>query len=331
MKKVCVIGLGDISSIHINALKKLGNIRISAMCDIDGTLKRKYPDYKFYSDYREMLEKENPDCVHICLPHYLHYKVAKEAIEKEINVFLEKPVGIDVFQTNKLLEIEEKNPHIKICVCLQNRLNRTFEKMMEFIKSGSYGKVKGIKGIVTWNRTDEYYNLKPWRKKMEYSGGGVMINQTIHTLDLMQLIGGKIKNIKGVTVNLEDHDSEFEIEDTALAKIKFENGIEGIYFATVTYSENSSVELQVITEKAKFTIKDSILTISEKNGYKKILAEDDKLEGTKFYYGASHEKLIQKFYKCLETGSDDYIHVKDAVPSMKMIEMIKKSSGKIIK
>ncbi|MDO5088166.1 MAG: Gfo/Idh/MocA family oxidoreductase [Leptotrichiaceae bacterium] len=331
MKKVCIIGLGDISGIHINALKKLKNAEISAVCDIDETLNKKYNEYKFYSNYEKMLEKESPDCVHVCLPHYMHYEVTVKAVKRGINVFLEKPVGMDVFQTNELLKVENENPHIKICVCLQNRLNRTFEKMEELVKSGSYGKIKGIKGIVTWNRSDEYYNLKPWRKKMKYAGGGVMINQTIHTLDLMQLIGGKIESIKGATLNLGEHDSEFEVEDTSLAKIKFEKGIEGLYFATVTYSENSSVELQVITEKAKFTIKDSILTVSEKNGCKKMLVEDDKLEGTKFYYGASHEKLIKKFYSCLENDSNDYIHVKDAVPSMKMIEMIREASGKIMK
>ena len=331
MKRVGVIGLGDISSIHINALEKLENVQICAVCDIDKTLNRKYSKYKFYDDYREMMKKEKLDSVHICLPHYLHFKVTKEAVEKGLNVFLEKPIGLDLKEAEELSEIEEKNENVKICVCLQNRLNRTFEKMTELIKSGEYGTVKGIKGIVTWSRPEEYYNIKPWRKKLEYAGGGVMINQTVHTLDLMQLIGGEIREIKGITANLGEHNNDFEVEDTALAKINFKNGIKGIYFATVTYSENSSVELQVITEKAKFTIKDSILNVSEKGELKKILVEDDKLEGTKFYYGASHEKLIKKFYDCLEKNTDDYIHVKDAVFSMKMIEMIKKSSGKIIK
>ena len=160
---------------------------------------------------------------------------------------------------------------------------------------------------------------------MKYAGGGVMINQTVHTLDLMQLIGGKVLKVKGLITNLDEHDKDFEVEDTAVARITFENNIEGIYFATVAYTENSSVELQVITEEAKFTIKDSFLTISLKGSKKEEIVEDDKLEGTKFYYGASHEKLINKFYECLITDSQDYIHVEDAIPSMKIIEEIRKN------
>ena len=328
MKKVGIIGLGDISGIHINALRKLKNIEIRAVCDIDETLKSKYPEYNFYNDYKEMIKKEKLNSVHICLPHYLHYKVTEYAVKKNINVFLEKPVGLNIAETNSLLQLERENRNIKICVCLQNRLNRTFQKLVELLKNEKYGAIKGIKGIITWSRSDEYYNTKPWRKLMKYSGGGVMINQTVHTLDLMQLIGGEIETVKGMTTNLGDYGDDFEVEDTALAKINFKNGIKGIYFATVTYTDNSSVEFQVITEKAKFTIKDSILAISKKGESKRILVEDNKLKGTKFYYGASHEELIKKFYYCIENSTDDYIHIEDAVPAMEMIEMIKSTSEK---
>ena len=88
MKKVGIIGLGDISGIHINALRKLKNIEIRAVCDIDETLKSKYPEYNFYNDYKEMIKKEKLNSVHICLPHYLHYKVTEYAVKKNINVFL---------------------------------------------------------------------------------------------------------------------------------------------------------------------------------------------------------------------------------------------------
>lgn len=324
MKKAGIIGLGDISVIHMAALEKNKNIEVVSVCDINSGLKNKYEKYRFYEDYVEMMEKEELDCIHICLPHYLHYEVTRRIAEKGINVFLEKPVGLDLNEAEKLLKVERENKNVKICVCLQNRLNATFIKLTEILQSKEYGEVRGIKGLVTWSRKDDYYNVKPWRKQMKYAGGGVMINQTVHTLDLMQLIGGKVSKIKGLTTNLDEHDSGFEVEDTAIARITFDDNVEGIYFATVAYTENSSVELQVITEKAKFTIKDSFLTISSEGNRKEEIIEDDRVEGTKFYYGASHEKLINQFYQCLEEDSQNYIHVEDSIPSMEIIEVIKK-------
>jgi predicted dehydrogenase len=324
MLKVAVIGLGDISKIHIPAILEHPNVALTAICDIDETLKNTVPDAVFYTDYHEMLEKETLDCVHICLPHHLHYAAAKACAEKGVHVFLEKPLARNAEEGMALVDLEETYKNIKICVSFQNRLNESFEKMQEMIASGEYGKVTGIKGLVTWYRPKAYYDVKPWRGKMRQAGGGVMINQAIHTLDLMQLIGGEIKTIRGSIDNLYDYG--YEVEDTATANIQFENGATGLFFATVTNAVNSSVEFQVILEKGKLTIKDSILTKTTDEGTKEKVIEDTKLPGTKFYYGASHVKLINQFYACIEKDTDDYIHVKDAQKSMEMISAIRQSS-----
>ncbi len=324
MIRVAIIGLGDISKIHIRAIQNNLNAQLVAVCDIDCAHANDVPHTTFYTDYNEMLKKETLDCVHICLPHYLHYPVTKICVEAGVHVFQEKPVALNYQEALKLLELEESNPHIKICICLQNRFNETFEKLVELINSKKYGNVTGLKGLVTWYRPKQYYEVKPWRGQMEYAGGGAMINQSIHTLDLMQLIGGKVNAIKGHIDNMLDLD--IEVEDTALANIDFENGVRGLYYATTTYTSNSSVEIEVLTDEARFNIKDSILTIIDNSGEETKIIQDTKLPGTKFYYGASHAKLINYFYNTLETNGEDYIRVKDALPSIRMIDMIRKSS-----
>jgi predicted dehydrogenase len=324
MLKVAVIGLGDISKIHIPAIQANPNVGLVAVCDIDETLKETVPDVNFYTDYHDMLEKETLDCVHNCLPHYLHYSATKACVEKGIHVFQEKPLGLHTEEGLKLVKLEEDNKDVKIGVCLQNRYNESFEKLQEIVNSGQYGKIIGIKGLVTWFRPKAYYDVKPWRGKMEYAGGGVMINQALHTLDLMQLIGGEIESIRGSIDQLLDYG--IEVEDTATANIKFKNGATGLFYATNANSGNSSVELQVVFETAKFTIKDSILTRMNENGKKEEIIEDKKLPGSKFYYGASHTKLINHFYSCIENNSHDYVHAKDALTSIQMIDVIRKSS-----
>lgn len=324
MLRAAIIGLGDISKIHIPAIQANPNVELIAVCDLDESLKDRAPDARFYRDYQIMLEKEELDCVHICLPHYLHYPVTKACVEKGVNVFLEKPLGLNTEEGKELVNLEEKHQDVKICVCLQNRYNESFEMLQEIAKSGEYGSVIGIKGLVAWFRPKSYYDVKPWRGKMEYAGGGVMINQALHTLDLMQLLGGEIESIRGSIDQLLDYG--IEVEDTASASIQFKNGAKGLFFATNANAANSSVELQVLFEKEKFTIKDSILKRVNEEGNKEELVEDARMPGTKFYYGASHGKLINHFYSCIENNLTDYVHAKDALTSIKMIDAIRSSS-----
>lgn len=324
MLKVAVIGLGDISKIHIPAILENPNARLVALCDIDERLKDAFPDATFYTDYKEMLEKETLDCVHICLPHHLHYLATKACVESGVHVFLEKPLARNAEEGMALVDLEETYKDTKICVSFQNRLNESFEKLQEIVASGEFGKVTGIKGLVTWFRPKAYYDEKPWRGKMRQAGGGVMINQAIHTLDLMQLIGGEIKTIRGSIDNLYDYG--YEVEDTATSNIQFANGATGLFFSTVTNAVNSTVEFQVILERGKLTIKDSTLTKTNDEGEKEKVIRDTKLPGAKFYYGASHAKLINQFYTCIEKDTDDYIHAKDAQKSMEMISAIRRSS-----
>ncbi|MBP1968564.1 putative dehydrogenase [Virgibacillus natechei] len=324
MLNIAVIGLGDISKIHLPVIEENPDARLVAVCDVDESLKDSVAGATFYTDYHEMLEKESLDCVHVCLPHHLHYHATKACVERGIHVFQEKPLARNAEEGMALVDLEEKYPDVKICVSFQNRYNETFEKLREIVASGEYGNVTGLKGLVTWFRPKAYYDVKPWRGKMRYSGGGVMINQAIHTLDLMQIIGGEIETIRGTIDNLFDYG--YEVEDTAVANIQFRSGATGLFFATNTNAGNSSVEFQVLMEKGKLTIKDSILTKMNGSGKKEEVIEDEKLPGKNFYYGASHSKLINHFYTCIENDSQDYIHVKDSQVSMEMISAIRQSS-----
>lgn len=324
MLRIAVIGLGDISNIHLSVIKANPHVTLVAVCDIDERLRDVVPDATFYTNYEDMLDQEELDCVHICLPHYLHYDATKACVRRGVHVLQEKPLALNLEESLALLRLEEEFEDVKICICFQNRYNETFEKLREMVASGKYGEIKGIKGIVTWFRPKSYYESKTWRGKMKFAGGGVMINQSIHTLDLMQLLGGEIESIRGSIDHLADYD--IEVEDTATAHMKFSSGASGLFFATIANAGNSSVELQVLFEKAKLTIKDSVLTKVNDQGQKVPIIEDAKVPGTKFYYGASHSKLINHFYTCIEKNTNDYVHVKDAFTSMKMIDAIRKSS-----
>lgn len=324
MKRAAVIGLGDVSSVHMNALKANSEVTICAVCDIDESKKAVYGDIPFYTDYRELFEKEKPDCVHLCLPHYLHYPVACVAAEYGINVFCEKPMATDKREALDFVKLEADHPELHMGICLQNRRNGSVEMLKSIIESGEYGVMTGIRGFVPWKRQKSYYDVKPWRGKWETAGSGVMHNQSIHTFDLMYYLGGDIAELRAMTGQLLDY--SIEVEDTVAVGMKFKNGASGLFFATNANYKNDSVSIQVALEKGEFLIQNNCLYRIDEEGNTELMVEDEKLPGTKFYYGASHGKIIDEFYRALENGSQDYLHVKDALMSIELIEASLQSS-----
>ena len=324
MKKAAVIGLGTIAPIHLDAIARNPRIELAGVCDIDGSACRLASEgVPFYTDYKEMIADVKPDCVHLCLPHDLHYPVAKAAVELGCNVFTEKPLAISSKEAGQFVRLEADHPEKKIGVCLQNRLNETTETLKAILESGEFGKIVGARGIVPWFRDKEYYDVQPWRGKWAHAGSGTLMNQSIHTLDLLYYLCGPVKAIHSSVSQILDYG--IEVEDTVTARLEFENGARGVFWATNANFTNESVQIVVATEKAIFTIADSFLTRKDSDGTMTTLCEDARLPGSKFYFGASHSKLIDKFYHALETGGDDYIHVKDAQMSIRLIDAIFRS------
>ena len=146
------------------------------------------------TDFNEVI-KTMPDVVHICTPH-LHTEMAVKALMAGKHVLVEKPVVRHIDEIKQVIKAREESGRC-IGVCFQNRFNTTSQKAKEIIDSGTVGAVKGIKGIVTWYRDEDYYTASGWRGKFATEGGGVLINQSIHTIDLIQWLAGGVEAVKG--------------------------------------------------------------------------------------------------------------------------------------
>ena len=150
-----------------------------------------------------------------------------------------------------------------------------------------------------------------------------MINQSVHTLDLLYFLGGPIKSLRASVSQLLDYG--IEVEDTVAAQLVYENGAKGLFMATNANYKNESVQLSVQLEKAEFAIIENVLYRIREDGSREELCKDARLPGSKFYYGASHAKLIARFYQALEEGTDHYIHVRDAVMSIRLIDAVQEA------
>ncbi len=324
--KTAIIGCGTVAAVHLKALAQLDHVDLAAVCDCDSQKISKCPaGVNFYTDYREMLDTEVLDAVHICLPHYLHYDAAKACAKRGVNVLCEKPGSMNREQLLKMLQLEQEYD-FRLAVCLQNRLNPTFRQLQQLIQSEQYGRLIGIKAIAVWSRGMDYYEASPWRASMAQAGGGCMINQALHTLDQMQQLGGRILSVNGQINNLLHQN--IEVEDTASAHIEFEHGVSGTFFGTVSYVKNSSIELQVVCEKGTLTIKDYGLyeALAGAENEKNLLIRDSRLDGDKSYYGASHQELIRGFYQELAGQTGNWVSAREEGQVILLIEAIRRSS-----
>jgi predicted dehydrogenase len=320
-----VIGCGAISSVHFEAIRACPEAELYAVCDIDRERAEKTSEKygcRYYTDYLEMLLDEEIDAVHICTPHYLHAPMAIAAMKAGKHVLCEKPMAIKALDAQEMIKVSEETGK-QLGICFQNRCNTTSERIRELIDSGKLGAVLGGKAFVTWHRDEAYYASGEWRGSWEKEGGGVLINQSIHTLDLLQWFMGNPAKIKGSidTRYLKDF---IEVEDTAEAAILFKSGISGLFYATNGYCVDSPVSIELVCEKGLIRL-DEELVIKYDDGKTEHMTNSDKATGKKAYWGSGHKALINDFYKSLAFGKKFAIGGREAIITLKLINGIYES------
>ena len=316
MFKVCVIGCGGIAQVHGAALSNMENVTLAACCDIVPEKAAAYAE-KFhctpYTDYETLLDKEQPDAVHLCTPHFLHTEMAERAAERGIHVFTEKPPVISWDEWERLQKAGEK---VRIGVCVQNRYNPNNEKALSILASGEMGSVKGARACVFWDRGKYYYASGDWRGKWATEGGGALINQSVHTLDLLLLFMGKPDIVSCHMANRRLQ-GIIEVEDTVEAYLQ-SGEKRGIFFATNAYAGNAPVMIEIVTEKGTLHLEDDWLDI-KKEGKTEHLTFEMPTPMGKGYWGSGHFACIQDYYRCMEQGipfRNDLQGVKTTVETM---------------
>lgn len=322
MLKAAVAGLGAISPVHLDTIACTPNAELVAVCDCKPEKKDVVQGVPFYTDLETMLDEEKPDVLHICLPHHLHVPVARMAAARGIHVFMEKPPALDCEELKQLYDLE-KTTGVKLGICLQNRYNNTTMEMKRLLESGVSGAIQGCKAVLTWNRPIGYYEKDPWRGKKNEAGGGVMLSQAIHTLDLMTVLCGKPLVVSGKVGNLSL--PQIGVEDSAMAQIEFENHVRGLFYGSVGYTRDAAIELEIACERGVYRIADGKLW-QIREAEQMLLAEDIPVRSGKSYYGGGHREAVRRFYRSVEENVCDYITVQDARACMELIDGVNRSS-----
>ncbi len=263
MKKVRlgITGFGAQGSTYAGFIAdgKVEHMEIGAICDIDPAkreaVKEKYPNVPVYADYIEMLESGDVDAVVTCVPHYLHPEMGIQALERDIHALVEKPAGVYTKQVRELNEFAATKPELTFAIFFNQRTNPLYQKIKEIIDNGEIGKLRHTNWVITtWWRPQGYYDQGSWRATWEGEGGGVLVNQAPHQLDLLQWITGMPKKVMS---NVKyGYQRKITVEDDVTAVLDYGDGATGV-FVTCTHDIMGTDRLEILGDKGKIIVDDS--------------------------------------------------------------------------
>jgi predicted dehydrogenase len=257
--------------------------------------------------------------VHICTPHDRHASLAIDCLERGVNVIVEKPLAHTLDEGQRLIAAAERST-AKIGVCFQNRYNTTSQAMHALLTSGDLGQVLGGAFTVLWHRSADYYRSRPWRGTWEGGGGGLLMNQAIHTVDLLQWLMGDVTTVSGHASTRFLGDT-IEVEDTAEFVAEHASGARSVFYATLAHAANSPVTIEVVTERATLSLRGD-LTVNYADGRTEVIAERKAASGGRAYWGVSHELLIRDFYARLHEDEPFWIHPQEAEKSLRIVQNV---------
>ena len=250
-----IIGIGGMGSGHALSIAegKVPGIRLSAVADIRKErlkwAEKELPaGIKTYSDGREMIDSGECDAVLIATPHYYHPEFVIYALEHGLHALSEKPAGVYTKQVRRMNEAAEKSDKV-FAIMFNQRTNCVYRKLHEMIESGELGAMKRVNWIITdWYRTQSYYDAAGWKATWDGEGGGVLLNQCPHQLDLLQWLCGMPSKVRAFCHEAKWHD--IEVEDDVTAYLEFENGATGV-FVTTTGDAPGTNRLELTFEMGK--------------------------------------------------------------------------------
>ncbi len=304
MKKVKlgVIGIGNMGSVHcLNVVEgACPEMELVAVADINPSrlewAKTHLPDsVAHFSTAEELLDSGLAEAVIIAVPHYFHSPIAIEAFRRNIHVLTEKPAGVYTRQVREMNEAAEKSG-VVFGIMWNQRTNHIFRKMKELVSSGKYGEIRRTNWIVTvWYRSQAYYDSGDWRATWAGEGGGVLMNQCPHQLDLWQWICGMPKTVHAKIKYGKWH--HIEVEDDVSAFVEYENGATGV-FITSTGDAHGTNRFEILMDRAKLVAERGKLTVLEFE-----VPIDD------FTYGSSDVGRLNAFEPELITDGKDEEHI----------------------
>ncbi|GAA0292398.1 putative dehydrogenase [Gracilibacillus halotolerans] len=262
--KVGVMGVGNMGRSHASKLYngEVKGAKLTAVCDL---MKEKLKwveenlgsDVQLFQDEDQFFKKAEVDALIIATPHYHHPKCAMKAFQQKLHVLLEKPAGVYTKNVREMNQMAEQSGLV-FSMMYNQRTNPLFQKVRNLIQSGELGEIKRTNWIITdWYRSQSYYDSSEWRATWKGEGGGVLLNQSPHQLDLWQWTTGLMpKKVRGYMNYGKYHD--IEVEDDVTAYVEYENGATGV-FITSTGEAPGTNRYEIVGDRGKIVVENNKL------------------------------------------------------------------------
>ncbi len=319
--RIAIVGCGRISICYEDAFKKLSD-QAELVYAIDKDLEKAQrfaaTFHCRYSDNFDTILDKGIDVVHLCLPHYLHPVMAVKAMKAGIHVLTEKPIAISLQDADEMIRVQKETGR-KLGVIFQTRYTNSVEQLKKMYQEGVFGRVSSARSILTWHRPQDYYVNSDWKGSWDKEGGGVLIDQAIHSIDRVRyLLGCDAEWIDGSIHNYY-HDF-IHVEDSANAAIQFENGCIYNLYACNLYGADSPITIEFIGEKGRFGLIQDMGFYELEDSYHEIRNTYEEITVGPSYWGSSHHIQLKDFYDSILY---DQPVKTDGLEGRKTLELIK--------
>ena len=329
--RFAIIGCGRIANFHADPITKMSDAELAAVCDLLPERRQEFQEkygVPVYSNYHTMLQQENIDVVCILTPNGMHPSHAIDVINRySKHVVVEKPLAL-AWDDLERMKIAADNAGVKIFPIYQNRYNKAVRKVRADLMSGKLGKVALGTVRQRWCRPQRYYNLSSWRGTWAMDGG-TLVTQGIHFLDLLQYLLG---DVKSVVANIATQLVDVEVEDTAVAILKFESGALGAIEVTTTARPDIVYEEQL--EEASISILSehgmSVITGIAANVLSMYTSDPEAAElhseDFNHAYGTGHIPLLKDVVADIREGIPHPISFEDGISAIRLLNAIYRSA-----
>jgi predicted dehydrogenase len=325
-----IIGTGAIAFKHAQAIGSLSNAELVGLFNPNSSSGSKVKD-KFsapiFSDWEQFLRLPQMDIVCICTPSGIHLEPALKAIEAGKHVFVEKPIEVTLDRADQLIQAADSK-NVKLGVVFQNRFSPDFLQLKEAVKNGVFGRILMGNAAVNWFRDSNYYSSSQWKGTIEFDGGGALINQAIHTLDLLLEVMGEVESVFGkVKTTLYP----IEGEDLGAALVNFKSGAMGTITAGTSLYPGYSERLEIFGTEGSAILEGGKLVEWNVRGQESPMRTSDLNSAS----GSSDPNAIgfelhaaqwKDFLKSIEIGNQPEVDGPKSRKSLELIRAIYQSS-----
>lgn len=332
-----IIGVGMIAGFHARAIRDMGGGRLLACCDIDAGRVEAFAranDCTGYTDLAAFLRHPGLDIVNICTPSGLHMEPALQAIEAGKHLLIEKPIEISLPRIDRIIEAADRR-RVTVAGIFQSRFREGAQAVKQAVGSGRLGRLVLADAYVKWFRSQDYYDKGGWKGKARFDGGGALMNQSIHAIDLLQWFAGPVVSVKAYKDTL-GHE-RIEVEDTAVAALRFASGALGVIEGSTAVHPGFLKRIELSGTRGSVTLEEDAIRVwsfaEEQPRDAEIrvrLASGDSAGGGAADPAAidhtGHMREFQAIARSIEKGEAPLIDAREARKSVEIILAIYRSA-----